>query len=474
MRARRASVRASVRHARSQRARTFGNRLARRSTEIAIIADAFWLKRPRPPRAQCSSLLSPSPPCAWRAMDADSAPAEVCAVAKSGCEVAALPARQSAPKRRMLLKCRPAAKATSSETSTGSAARPSKRLKAVSGDPESELQGVDAPRTRRGPHDLDAFTEFLGSNVLRCNELVLGKWKWVHAAPFIPFPRKQMPRVLAQNMHDICQALHGVIGLELLIGARQVPRAEVLATIMASTVGFTALWVKTLGMLPSCSAPWDAAWRYDAFRRLMRLYSKQTARSSACQIFNADITAIRSRSHLGAKSPKEARDKVNSVLLIVRTIWQAAPAARRAWMAGIKKGTAGVQVPVLKAFAVPNFPHLGYQQWLQHVTLQILCPAWEQARGEKWCRAMGSGVGIALGEIFEERPAQYDSDLELFDARLEQVTRYVRENWARLNDNGDSPPEFDEEDIAPQLCEWNRLGGPSECIDSPHTQFGRE
>ena len=131
-------------------------------------------------------------------------------------------------------------------------------------------------------------------------------------------------------------------------------------------------------------------------------------------------------------------------------------------------------MPVLQAFAVPNLPHLGYQQWLQHVTLQILCPAWEQARGEKWCRAMGSGVGIALGEIFEERPAQYDSDLELFDARLEQVTRYVRENWARLNDNGDAPPEFDEEDIAPQLCEWNRLGGPSECIDSPHTQFGRE
>ena len=228
VRARRASVRANVRHARSQRARAFGNRLARRSTEIAVIADAYWLKRPRPSRAQCSSLLSPSPLRRSRAM-------------------------------------------------------------------------------------------------------------------------------------------------ELFIGARQVPRA-----------------------------------------------------------------------------------------------------ARRAWMTGIKKGTAGVQVPVLKAFAVPNFPHLGYQQWLQHVTLQIPCPAWEQARGEKWCRAMGSGVGIALGDIFEERPAQYDSDLELFDARLEQVTRYVRENWARVNDNGDSPPEFDEEDIAPQLCEWHRLGGPSECIDSPHTQFGRE
>ena len=190
----------------------------------------------------------------------------------------------------------------------------------------------------------------------------------------------------------------------------------------------------------------------------MRLYSKQTARSSDCQIFNADITAIRSRSHLGAKSVEEARDKVNSVLVIVQNIWAAAPAARRAWMTGIKKGTAGVQVPVLKAFAVPNFPHLGYQQWLQHVTLQILCPAWEQARGEKWCRAMGSGVGIALGDIFAERPAQCDSDLELFDAWLEQLTLYLHENWTRVNDIVDSPPQFDAQDVAPHLCEWRILG----------------
>ena len=79
-----------------------------------------------------------------------------------------------------------------------------------------------------------------------------------------------------------------------------------------------------------------------------------------------------------------------------------------------------------------------------------------------------------MGCIFNESLAQYNSDPELFDARLEQVTRYVREHWERVNGNVDSPPKLDEEDIAPQLCEWHRLGGPSECLDSPDTQFCKE
>ena len=162
-------------------------------------------------------------------------------------------------------------------------------------------------------------------------------------------------------------------------------------------------------------------------------------------------------------------------LAIVRDIWTAAPAARRVWMSGMRRGTPGsLQVPVLKAFAVPNVPHLGYQQWLQHVTLQTLCPKWEQARGDKWCRAMGTGVGTASGCIFNESLAQHNSNPELFDSRLEEVTRYVREQWQRVNGNLDPPPQFDEEDIAPQLCEWHRIGGPSECLDSSHSQFGKE
>ena len=144
-------------------------------------------------------------------------------------------------------------------------------------------------------------------------------------------------------------------------------------------------------------------------------------------------------------------------------------------MAGIRRGTPGsLQVPVLKAFVVPNVPHLGYQQWLQHVTLQILCPKWEQARGDKWCRAMGSVVGMALGAIFNESLAQHNSDPQLFDSRLEEVTHYVRNQWFRVNGNLDAVPDFDEEDIAPQLCEWHRLGGPLECLDSPRTQFCKE
>ena len=74
---------------------------------------------------------------------------------------------------------------------------------------------------------------------------------------------------------------------------------------------------------------------------------------------------------------------------------------------------------------------------------------------------MGTGVGTALGCIFNESLAQYNSNPGLFDSRLEEVTRYVREQWQRVNGNLDPPPQFDEEDIAPQLCEWHRLGGPS-------------
>ena len=87
---------------------------------------------------------------------------------------------------------------------------------------------------------------------------------------------------------------------------------------------------------------------------------------------------------------------------------------------------------------------------------------------------MGTGVGTALGIIFNESPAEYNGDHPLFDSWLEEVTRHMRDQWFRVNGNLDAMPDFDEEDIAPQLCEWHRLGGPSECLDSPHTQFGKE
>ena len=58
--------------------------------------------------------------------------------------------------------------------------------------------------------------------------------------------------------------------------------------------------------------------------------------------------------------------------------------------------------------------------------------------------------------------------------RLTEVTDYVRREWRRLNGVGSDVPDFDEEDIAPQLCEWHRLGKKAECENSPRTQFGRE
>ena len=87
---------------------------------------------------------------------------------------------------------------------------------------------------------------------------------------------------------------------------------------------------------------------------------------------------------------------------------------------------------------------------------------------------MGSGVGTALGHTFNENPAVYDRDPQLFDSRFEEVNHYVLNQWFRVNGNLDAVPDFDEEDIAPQLCEWHRLGGPSECLDSPHIQIGKE
>ena len=87
---------------------------------------------------------------------------------------------------------------------------------------------------------------------------------------------------------------------------------------------------------------------------------------------------------------------------------------------------------------------------------------------------MGSGVAAALGNIYHESAEKYATDPAHFDYRLEEVTRYVRLNWPRVNGDADPVPQFDEEDIAPQLCEWHRLGAPSQCIDSPHTQFGSE
>ena len=193
------------------------------------------------------------------------------------------------------------------------------------------------------------------------------------------------------------------------------------------------------------------------------------------EMFNLDVTVTRSRSYSGAASYEEAKRKVDEALNIVKDIWAAAPGARRVWMSGCRDGSStDLQTSVLAAFAVKHVPHLGYQQWLAHVTLQALCLKWEKARGPKWCRAMGSGVATALGSIFNEHPEKYATGPEHFDCRLEQVTTYVRNQWPRINGTADPVPGFDEEDIAPQLCEWHRLGKPSQCIDSPHTQFGFE
>ena len=54
------------------------------------------------------------------------------------------------------------------------------------------------------------------------------------------------------------------------------------------------------------------------------------------------------------------------------------------------------------------------------------------------------------------------------------MTLYVHRQWHRVNGVGSDLPDFDEEDIAPQLCEWHRMGMNAECANSPHTQFGKD
>ena len=328
----------------------------------------------------------------------------------------------------------------------------------------------------RPPADLDVFTKYLHANLLRCDDTMFDKWAWVKGVPFIPFMRKQQPRAMAQNLYAICEALQKVIGLELLQGYLQIPRDQVIATIMASSVGFTPMWVKTLGKLPRCEEAWPRSWKEAATKRLMRHYHEQKrGKTERCEMFNTDITVIRSRSYSNAADATEAKRRCSEALDIVKDIWAAAPAARRIWMAGCRDGDpSGLQAPVLKALAVKHVPHLGYQQWLAHVVLQALCPKWEQARGQRWCRAMGRGVSIALADVFKENAETYSQHPEQFDSRLEEVTRYVAQQWHRVNGEEDPVPKFDEEDIAPQLCEWHRLGKPSQCIDSPHVQFRSE
>ena len=87
---------------------------------------------------------------------------------------------------------------------------------------------------------------------------------------------------------------------------------------------------------------------------------------------------------------------------------------------------------------------------------------------------MGSGISIALADVFKENAETYSKHPEQFDSRLEEVTRYVAQQWHRVNGEEDPVPKFDEEDIAPKLCEWHRLGKPSQCIDSPHVPFRAE
>ena len=127
---------------------------------------------------------------------------------------------------------------------------------------------------------------------------------------------------------------------------------------------------------------------------------------------------------------------------------------------------------MLRALSVPGIPELGYQQWLQHVLIQTLCPTWEELRGRRWVRAMGSGVEHALAALFAEDVARYQEDGEYFDDRLLEVTNYAQKHWKRLFGDKAAYRDFDEEDIAPQLCEWHRMGGPADCVDSPHVQFG--
>ena len=142
-----------------------------------------------------------------------------------------------------------------------------KRIKVDPEDPPPAEMSDFALTLVHPPADLDVFTKYLHANVLRCDDVMFDKWAWVKSAPFIPFPRKQQPRVLAANLYDTCEALHQIIGLELLYGFAQIPRDQVLATIMASSVGFTPMWVKALGMLPRCEEAWPRSWKVAATKR---------------------------------------------------------------------------------------------------------------------------------------------------------------------------------------------------------------
>ena len=67
-------------------------------------------------------------------------------------------------------------------------------------DPAQGIIALIPPRKR---WDIDDFVRYLYSNVLRYGEVAVSDWRWVVPANFIPFPRKQAPRVLARNLYDM-------------------------------------------------------------------------------------------------------------------------------------------------------------------------------------------------------------------------------------------------------------------------------
>ena len=104
-----------------------------------------------------------------------------------------------------------------SKTRSSAVSQAAKRVKAEpqaappAADPSTPLAFVDEAA------DLDVFTKYLHANVLRCDDVMFGgSWAWVKGAPFVPFPRKQSPRVMANNLYSICEELHRTIGLEML------------------------------------------------------------------------------------------------------------------------------------------------------------------------------------------------------------------------------------------------------------------
>ena len=113
--------------------------------------------------------------------------------------------------------------------------------------------------------------------------------------PFIPFGRRRFPRLLPANVFDMASEIMRFAGLEMLHGAKVAPRAHVLATIMSAALGWTATFVRTVGLLPEHGL--DKIWEDELKKRLMRFWVGPDAHlEPGAELYNGSIMVTHARS----------------------------------------------------------------------------------------------------------------------------------------------------------------------------------